>query len=288
METRALGDTGHESSIVTLGAFALQYLTQTGADHLVELALDRGVTHVDVAPTYGDAELKLGPKLREHRDDLFVGCKTRARDAAGARAELGRSLDRLGVDSVDLYQFHAVTRTEEIDAITADDGALAAVREAQAAGRVDHVGLTSHGHPDVILEAMDRIDLDAVMFPLNRVLLGSADPAHGFERVLERAEEDGVGTIGIKAFARGPWPDDCPEHARPYGTWYEPVDTQAEIDDCLDVALSAGLTTVTNPGDPALVAMVLDAATRHEPLSAAEREALLVSGGESPVPAPDL
>jgi aryl-alcohol dehydrogenase-like predicted oxidoreductase len=291
METRPLGDTGHDSSIVTLGAFALQYLTQEGADRLVELALRRGVNHVDVAPTYGDAELKLGPKLREHRDSLFVGCKTRERGDEAAWAELERSRNRLGVETIDLYQFHAVTRPEEVDAVTADDGALAAVREAQASGVVEHVGLTSHGHPDVILDAMDRIDLDTVMFPLNPVLRASDAERHAYGRVLERARDEGVGTIGIKAFARGPWPEEEPRsHARPYGTWYEPVDTQSEMDDRLDFALSEGLTTVTNPGDPTLAAIVFDAGERHDTLDDAERAALLEAarGGESPVPDPDV
>lgn len=288
MDARPLGDTGHRSSVVTLGAYALQYLSQAGADHLVELALDRGVNHVDVAPSYGDAELKLGPKLHEHRDALFLGDKTRERDYDGAMAELERSRHRLGVETVDLYQFHAVTRHEEVDQITAEDGALAAVREAQGEGRVDHVGLTSHGHPDVILDAMDRIDLDSVMFPLNYVLVGSDDEAHGYERVVERARRKGVGVIGTKAFARGPWPDEAPRRDRPYGTWYRPLDDRGEIQDALDFALSQGLTSVTNPGDPKLVTMVLNAGEAFSEMGADRQAELMARDRESPVPAPDV
>ncbi|MFB6106431.1 MAG: aldo/keto reductase [Halobacteriaceae archaeon] len=291
METRPLGATGQESSIVTFGSFLLDFLSQEGANQAIELALDHGVNHVDVAPSYGDAELKLGPKLREHRDDLFVGCKTHERTYEGAWRELERSLDRLGVDSIDLYQFHGLEYGEDLDAILdGDDGALAAFREARASGLVDHVGLTSHGHPNLILDAIDRIDdLETVMFPMNATVGGSEDPDHDYGRVLERCEQDGLGALGIKAFAKRPWPptEELRPDERPYGTWYEPYDTQPEIDDCLRFALSQGLTSITNAGDPKLLPMILDAAERFEALSAAEQEAVAAGrdGEESPVPA---
>src|SRR6056297_2929138 len=104
METRPLGSTGRESSVLTLGAVALNFVEQARATQLVDDAIDAGVNHVDVAPTYGDAELKLAPALEDHRDDLFLGCKTQERTYYGAWGELHRSLDRLGVEKIDLYQ----------------------------------------------------------------------------------------------------------------------------------------------------------------------------------------
>src|SRR6056297_4052230 len=115
MQTRALGETGHDSSIATFGAIALNWLEQEGANQLVELVLDHGVNHFDVAPMYGDAELKLGPKLRQHREEIFLGCKTQRRDYEGARRKLDRSLDRLGVDTIDLYQVHGLEYERELD-----------------------------------------------------------------------------------------------------------------------------------------------------------------------------
>src|SRR6056297_673912 len=173
MDTRALGETGQDSTIMTFGAIALDYLEQEGANQLVELVLDHGVNHFDVAPMYGDAELKLGPKLRQHREDIFLGCKTQKRDYDGARRKLERSLNRLGVEKIDLYQVHGLEYERELDAITADDGALAAFRDAKEEGLVDHIGLTSHGSPQLILDAIDRIDdLESLMFPLNPVVVG--------------------------------------------------------------------------------------------------------------------
>jgi predicted aldo/keto reductase-like oxidoreductase len=281
METRPLGTTGHDSSVLTFGAIALDALEQPAADQAVELAVQRGVTHVDVAPNYGDAEVKLAPKLNEHREALFLGCKTDARTYEGAWEELEASLDRLDVDSIDLHQFHAVTSQAELDTITGADGALAAFREAKAEGLIEHIGLTSHGDPDLICEAIDRIGaLATVMFPLNYVVCG-ADV--GYERVLERADAENLGTIGIKAFAKGPWGDDQPQ---PYRTWYEPHDRLADIQAGLNFALSQGLTTVTNAGDPKLLSAILEAADNFEPLDEATEAELRERGAEmaSPVP----
>ncbi|MBV0903615.1 aldo/keto reductase [Haloarcula salina] len=289
METRPLGDTGQESAVMTFGAIALNWLEQEGANQMVELVLDHGVNHFDVAPTYGDAELKLGPKLRQHRDDIFLGCKTQERDYEGAKRKLERSLDRLGVDSIDLHQFHGLEYEEELDTITGDGGALEVYREAKAEGKIDHIGLTSHGDPDLILDAIDRIDdLETVMFPYNPVVAGKDDAEHDYEAVLERCEAEGIGTLGIKAFAKGPWPstDELPEADRPYANWYEPVDSPDEIRERFDFAASRGLDTVVNPGDPKLVAMVLDAASRYEGMDEARQRALIeeLRHEDSPVP----
>ncbi|MFC4541860.1 aldo/keto reductase [Halosolutus amylolyticus] len=289
METRALGDTGHDSTVMTFGAIALNWLEQEGADQLVELVLDHGVNHFDVAPTYGDAERKLGPKLRQHREEIFLGCKTQEREYEGAKRKLERSLTRLGVETIDLYQIHGLEYEHELETITGEGGALEAFREARDEGLVDHIGLTSHGDPGLILDALDRIDdLETVMFPLNPVVVGKDDDEYDYEAVLERANELDVGTLGIKAFTNGPWPstDELPEADRPYANWYEPVDTPAEIEERFDFAASQGLTSVVSPGDPKLVAMVLDAADRYDGMAEPAQRSLVerLRHEESPVP----
>ncbi|KAB1193797.1 aldo/keto reductase [Haloferax sp. MBLA0076] len=289
MKTRPLGETGHDSSIMTFGTIALNWLEQEGADQMVELVLDRGVNHFDVAPMYGDAELKLGPKLRQHRDDIFLGCKTQERTYEGAKQKLEQSLNRLGVDHIDLYQVHGLEYEEELDTITGEGGALEAFREAKEEGLISHIGLTSHSEPRLILDAIDRIDdLETLMFPMNPVVAGKDDPDHDYAAVLERADEEGIGTLGIKAFAKGPWPstDELPEGDRPYANWYEPVDTPAEIAERFDFAASQGLTSVVSMGDPKLMAMVLDAAQRYDGMDEAAQRSLIekLRHDESPVP----
>ncbi|MGB9931085.1 aldo/keto reductase [Haloarcula amylolytica] len=289
METRALGNTGQESTVLTFGSIALNWLEQEGANQLVELVLDHGVNHFDVAPTYGDAELKLGPKLRQYREEVFLGCKTQEREYEGAARKIDRSLNRLGIDTIDLYQIHGLEYEDELDTITADGGALEAIREAKAAGKIDHIGLTSHGNPGLILDAIDRIDdLETVMFPLNPVVAGKDDSEYDYEAVLDRCEAEGIGTLGIKAFAKGSWPstDELAEADRPYANWYEPVDTPAVIRERFDFAAAQGLDTVVSPGDPKLVAMVLDAASRFEGMDEARQRALIEEArhDDSPVP----
>ncbi|QLC32758.1 aldo/keto reductase [Halarchaeum sp. CBA1220] len=286
METRPLGGTGHDSTVMTFGAIALNWLEQEGANQMVEHVLDAGVNHFDVAPTYGDAELKLGPKLRQHREEIFLGCKTQERDYEGARHKLERSLDRLGVEKIDLYQVHGLEYEHELEEITSEDGALAAFRDAKDEGLIDHIGLTSHADPGLILDAVERIDdLETLMFPMNPVVVGKDDDEHDYAGVLERAAEEDIGTLGIKAFARGPW-DDRPEHDRPFANWYEPVDTPAEIEERFDFAASQGLTSVINPGDPKLVAMVLAAARNYDGMDDAAQRSLVerLRHEESPVP----
>ncbi|KAB1188012.1 MULTISPECIES: aldo/keto reductase [Haloferax] len=289
MKTRPLGGTGHDTSIMTFGTIALNWLEQEGADQMVELVLDRGVNHFDVAPMYGDAELKLGPKLRQHRDEIFLGCKTQERTYDGAKRKLEQSLTRLGVDHIDLYQVHGLEYEHELDTITGDGGALEAFREAKDDGLISHIGLTSHSEPQLILDAIDRIDdLETLMFPMNPVVAGKDDADHDYDAVLERADEEGIGTLGIKAFAKGPWPstDELPEGDRPYANWYEPVDTPAEIEERFDFAAAQGLTSVVSMGDPKLMAMVLDAAQRYDGMDEAAQRSLIekLRHDESPVP----
>lgn len=294
METRPLGETGHESSVLTFGGIVLEkpFVSQSEADEIVDEVLDRGVNHVDVGPAYDDAEVKLGPRLRARRDEVFLGCKTKRRSRAGAREELERSLERMGVDHIDLYQLHDVTTTAEIDRALGEGGAMEAILEARDEGVIDHVGLTSHGDPRVIEYALDRFDFETVMFPVNFTVASREDPDESYARVLEMAAERGIGTIGIKAFARGPWPPELArldENDRPYATWYEPYDDPADLEDCLRFALSQGLTTVTNAGDPRLLEPILSAAEAFRELTPDEERGLLARGREraSPVPTDD-
>ena len=289
METRPLGKTGHDSTIMTFGTIALNWLEQEGANQMVEHVLDYGVNHFDVAPMYGDAELKLGPKLRQHREEIFLGCKTQKRDYEGAWQRLEQSLDRLGVEKIDLYQVHGLEYDEELDEITADGGALEAFREAKAEGLIDHIGLTSHSRPNLILDAIDRIDdLESLMFPLNPVVAGKDDDTHDYEAVLQRADEENIGTLGIKAFAAGSWPDtdELPERDRPFCNWYRPVCAPAEICDRFDFAASQGLTSVVSAGDPKLVTMILEAAADYDGLDEAAQRSLIEASrhDDSPVP----
>jgi len=278
MEKRRLGRTGHMSSIITLGCCVLGNIPQKEADRIIDLALSHGVNHFDVAPTYGDAELRLRPWMKEHRDEIFLACKTGKRTKKEASRELERSLERLGVDHLDLYQFHGLDDMKELEVAFGPEGALQAMLKAKEEGTIKYIGITSH-RPPTIIEALKRFDLDTVLFPLNFVLRRHRYPENDYEPVLKIANERDIGTIAMKTFARGPWPPELAEQPakRPYSTWYEPFVSQTEIDKCLWFALSQGVTTVASACDIRLVPKIIDAAERYRELSVEEQEKLIES-----------
>src|SRR5213596_1777221 len=115
MQTRRFGRTNHQSTIIIFGGAALGDVPQAEADRAIELALAHGVNHIDVAPSYGEAELRVGPWMPRIRDQVFLGCKTQERTRDGAWAELQRSLERLQTDRLDLYQLHSVGKPDEME-----------------------------------------------------------------------------------------------------------------------------------------------------------------------------
>jgi aryl-alcohol dehydrogenase-like predicted oxidoreductase len=275
MEKRRLGRTGHMSSVLTLGGYAIGFISQTEANEVMEIALDHGVNHIDVAPTYGEAELRLKKWMKEHRDDFFLACKTRERTNEGAAAELRRSLERLGVDHFDLYQLHGLDGQSELEVALGDDGAMTAILAAKEEGVVSHIGITSH-NPLTAAEAIRRFDFDTVLFPLNYVLLRHSVPENDYRPLLKLAKERDMGTIAMKAFAKQPWPTE----ERRYQTWYEPWDTQPEIDRALWFALSQGVTTAASAGDPKLFPLMVDAAERFRELSREGQDELVASASD--------
>ncbi len=275
METRKLGKTGHMSSLVTFGAAALSRVSQEEADAAVELAMSHGVNHIDVAPSYGEAELRLGPWLARHSKEVFLGCKTTDRGKAAAGESFKRSLDRLRVDRFDLFQFHAVNDLETLGVILGPGGALEAVLEAREQGLVSYIGITGH-RPAVQVEALNRFPFDTLLFPINRVLAARRNDYSDFSVLLDRARQLDVGTLGIKAVARQPWADTTHK----YRTWYEPFDTQDDIDRGLWWSLSQGITTAPMAGDLSLWPMIIDAAERFRPLDeAGQAEAVAEAKG---------
>lgn len=269
MQTRRFGRTGHMSTIVIFGAFAVGQLGQREADETMELILAHGVNHIDVAPSYHEAELRLGPWLERHRADFFVGCKTQLRGRQEAREELHRSLERLRIDSFDLFQLHAVTTMDELEQCFAPGGSLEAIVDARCEGLTRYVGITSHGleAPAVLLEALDRFDMDSILFPVNGKLWAGDEYRRQAEALLQKAADRDVGSMAIKAVARGPW-DGQPQR---YHTWYEPLEDPQAVERALRFTLSQPVTGAISAGDARLLPAILDAAERFRPMEAAEQ-----------------
>jgi len=279
MDKRRLGRTEHQSSVAILGAFAFSDVTQEETDQAMEDVIEAGVNHIDVAPTYGDAEARLGPWLARERDRFFVGCKTMERTKDGAAREMRESLERLQIDAFDLYQLHAVTSMDELEQATGPDGALQAVLEARAEGLTRFVGITGHGMeaPMVFLEALSRFDFDSVLFPINFVLYANPDYRRTAEELLRLCRARDVGAMIIKSIAKGLWDEGQP---RPYNTWYEPFERDETIEQGVDFALSQDVTGLCTVGDLTLLPRFLAACQDVTPMSEEEQEALIATADQ--------
>jgi len=281
VDKRRLGRTGHMSTVAIFGAAAFWNISQEEADATMERVLAAGVNHIDVAPSYGVAEERLGPWMDTYRNRFFLGCKTLERDGHAARAELESSLRRLHTDYFDLYQLHAVTSIEELDKATRNGGALDAIVRAQEEGLTRHIGITTHGldAPQVLLEALRRFDFDTVMLPLNPVMMAHAAYRHNMEDLLQVCQEKDVGVMTIKAIARRPWGT----RQKRYNTWYEPYESREDIQRAVNFALSYPITAIATAGDTTLLPRVLDACEHFEPLSDGERRAIIAAANPNDV-----
>ncbi len=224
IERRGFGRTGHASSRVIFGSAALSAVDQSTADRLLPLLDEHGVNHLDTAASYGDAELRLAPWVRDRRDDFFLATKTEERTADGARASLERSLTRLGVDHVDLTQLHNLVEEDEWEVAHGSGGALEALLQARDEGLTRFIGVTGHGLriARMHLRSLERFDYDSVLLPYNFTLVSDPGYRSDVENLLDVCGERGIAVQTIKSIARRRWQEDTAvgEERR---SWYEPL-----------------------------------------------------------------
>lgn len=276
MEKRRFGRTGHMSTVAIFGAAAFWEISQADADKVMEQVIEAGVNHIDIAPSYGQAEERVGPWMPRERQRFFLGCKTMERTKQGAWDEMQRSLTRLQTESFDLYQCHAVTTMEELDAVTMKGGALEAFVEARQRGLIQFIGITGHGvdAPRIYLEALRRFDFDSVLFPLNFVQFVNPEYRKYTEELISVCKTRDVGTMVIKSITKGPWG----EKQHTATTWYEPFDQMEEIQRAVNFALSFEVTGLCTAGDTRILPLVLQACENFRQLSPAELEAMIENG----------
>ncbi|HLI35203.1 MAG TPA: aldo/keto reductase, partial [Terriglobia bacterium] len=208
---RRLGKTGWDLSILGLGGIVVMDSDQAIANNTVAQAVDLGINYVDVAPSYGNAQERLGPALQPYRHRVFLACKTGKRDKARALAALDDSLKLLRTDYIDLYQHHAVTTMEDVHRILGPNGAMEAFVQARKAGKIRYLGFSAHS-TEAALALLDRFEVDTILFPINFVLYSQA---HFGPQVIARAREKGVGILAIKAMAKTTWPSSLAQERRP-------------------------------------------------------------------------
>ena len=269
LEKRSLGKTGEMLSVIGFGGILVMDETPEVASSIVKFAIDAGVNHFDVAPSYGDAEIKLGPALEPYRKNVFLSCKTTKRTKEDARKELEQSLKNLRTDHFDLYQLHAVTSLEDVKTILGPGGALETFLEAKNEGKIRYIGFSAHS-VEAAMALMDGFDFDSIMFPINFATwnVGNFGP-----QVLERAKEKKMGILALKAMAKGQWPKDADRSKHPK-CWYEPLTNEEDIRMGLRFTLSHPVTNAISPGDATLFKIAINLKDQLNPLNSEEVAAI--------------
>jgi predicted aldo/keto reductase-like oxidoreductase len=278
MEQRRFGRTEHLSTLAIFGGASLSKATQAQADAAMEHIIAAGVNHIDIAPSYGEAEQRVASWLGRERQRFFLGCKTTERTKTGAARELRQSLKRMRVENFDLYQMHAVNTFAELDLVTAPGGALEAAIEARAQGLTKFIGITGHGlhAPAVFLEALRRFDFDTVLLPVNAKLFSQPNYRHDAEALLHECRARDVGVMAIKAIAKGPWGTRPKTHT----TWYEPFIDAGEIQAAVNFALSQDVTGLCTAGDLTVLPHFIEACAHFTPMKSVEQEAFIARAAE--------
>jgi aryl-alcohol dehydrogenase-like predicted oxidoreductase len=273
LEKRSLGSTGETLSVIGFGGIIVMNASPEEASSAVKFAIDAGVNYFDVAPSYGDAEVKLGPALEPYRKKVFLSCKTGQRKKDGARRELEQSLKNLRTKHFDLYQLHAVTEMEDVKTILGKGGVLEAFIEAREEGLIRFIGFSAHS-VEAALALMDGFNFDTIMFPVNFATwhAGNFGPS-----VLDTAVRKKMGIIALKAMAKGPWPGNAERSKHPK-LWYEPLLTKDEIRMGLRFTLSHPVTTAITPGEEALFRTAINMREQLTPLENDEVETIKTKG----------
>ena len=271
------GKTGHESSRIIFGAAAFMSMRQDRVDPFLALLFEFGVNHIDVAASYGDAELRIGPWMKEHRDKFFLASKTGDRTAAEAGESIRRSLERLQTDHLDLIQFHNLTDEPGWETAMGPGGALEAAIEARDEGLVRFIGVTGHGTqaPSMHLRSLGAFDFDSVLLPCNYPLMQNSEYAADFNRLIETCQEKKVAVQTIKSIARRRWRED--DTQKRY-SWYEPIKDPEILRRAVHWLLSHPTVFLNTTSDATLLPLILQAASEFDDrTTSSELDRLLAS-----------
>ncbi len=258
--TQLFGRSGHMSTRTIFGAASLSHVTQQEADRTLEILLQYGVNHLDLASSYGDAELRVAPWLARYRSQFYVATKADSRTAQEAKEELHRSLERMHIDYVDLWQLHSLADPIEWDTALSPGGAIDAAIEARKQGLIRAIGVTGHGLQIAATHrrSLERFDFDTVLLPYNYITMQNSYYAENFNALLSTCQQRNVAVQTIKSIAYQPWMGR--QHTR--DTWYEPLEDQQDIDLAVHWVLKRPGIFLNTVGDIHLLPKVLNAASR--------------------------
>jgi len=276
---RALGRTGEKLSMIGFGGIVVMDEDPKAASNIVAEAVDRGINYFDIAPSYGNAQERLGPALAPYRKNVFLACKTEGRMKDDSRKQLEESLRLLKTDHVDLYQFHALTKMKELDQVLGPSGAMETMEAAKKEGKIRFIGFSVHSQ-ETALAALDRYKFDTILFPVNWVLFTQAEFG---PKILKKALEKQMGILALKSMAKTVWPADQKQNHPEPKCWYEPARFPDEASLGLRWTLGHPITAAIPPGDEKYFRLAMDVAQNYKPLEQHEEQALL-SGGHGVEP----
>ncbi len=272
---RVLGKTGEKLSVIGFGGIMLNDNPQDFANELVAKAYDLGVNYYDVAPTYGNAQDRLGPALKSYRKNCFLACKTTKRDAAGAQSELEDSLKKMQTDHFNLYQLHALSSIEDVEKVFSQGGAMETFVKAKKDGKVKHLGFSAHSVEAALL-AMKNYDFDSILFPINFVCWNAGDFG---PQVFAEAEKRSMGILALKAMALTRLREG--EQKIFKNVWYRPISDEAIMKMALKYTLSKNITAAVPPGQNTLFLKALEFMNDYKPITEQETEKLLTLAKET-------
>ena len=284
IERRPFGRTGHDSSRVIFGAAALMANNARVNGRALDLLLEYGVNHIDVAASYGHAELAVGDWMREHRSGFFLATKTGERSYAGAREQIRRSLERLRCDQLDLIQLHNLTQDADQAEAFSEEGCLRAAVEARDEGLVRFIGVTGHGTRAPLLHrrSLEHFPFDSVLLPYNFPMLAQTEYARDLEALLALCRERGVAVQTIKAVAKRRIAHDAEPR---YRCWYEPIEDATAFERAVHFVLGREPLFLNTSSDLGILERTLQAAARRDerarvPDDDLMRDALARAGAE--------
>jgi aryl-alcohol dehydrogenase-like predicted oxidoreductase len=277
---RILGKTGEQLSMIGFGGIVVMNESTGEASNIVAEAVDRGINYFDVAPSYGNAQERLGPALAPYRKNCFLACKTEGRMKDDSRKQLEESLQLLKTDHVDLYQFHALTKMTELDQVLGPGGAMETMEAAKKEGKIRYIGFSVHS-AETAVAAMDRYNFDTILFPVNWVLFTQA----GFgPQILKKAQAKNMGILALKSMAKTVWPADQKQNHPEPKCWYQPARFPDEASLGLRWTLGHPVTAAIPPGEERYFRLAMEVAQNYKPLDTQEEQALLAGGrGVAPI-----
>lgn len=268
MEMRSYGNTGELLSIVGFGGIMVMNETQEDANNYVAEAIDMGINYFDVAPSYGNAEERLGPALAGKRNKVFLACKTEKRTKIDAEESLKKSLQTLKTDYFDLYQLHSISTLEDVYTVLGPNGALETLIKAKENGLIRHIGFSAHNEEAAIL-IMDQFPFESVLFPLNWVNMFNS----GFgEKIIQEAQKKKITMLALKSMAKTVIGENQKRQFEK--CWYEPINDKTLAQLAFRYTLSHPVTGAITPGYMMFLRWAAEIAENFKPITIEEEEIL--------------